>query len=237
MRSCLFLGVLATFFTSLSTVSTAQSDDMLGISRPVKGVAKPALPPPEPAALPAAGRVMGSGTVPLNSKLTAGDTIVVRIVEDHDPDLLTIVTDTGEVELNGLGRVYVSGRTTAEAAALVSTYLKQKYYHRATVEIGIKTKNVIDRPRPFKVLVTGKVNRPGPQFFNAAAPLKLLEAVTAAGTSEWSKTEKVQLTRGGRSTEHNVRMISKEGRTDLDVPLQDGDVIYVPTAGAMFKFN
>jgi hypothetical protein len=45
--------------------------------------------------------MMGSGTVPLNSKLTAGDTIVIKIVEDHDPDFSTIVTDTGEVELIG----------------------------------------------------------------------------------------------------------------------------------------
>ncbi len=100
MRSCLFLGVLATFLTSLSTVSTAQSD-MLGISRPVKGVAKPALPPPEAPAPAAATPMMGSGTVPLNSKLTAGDTIVIKIVEYHDPDFSTIVTDTGEVELIG----------------------------------------------------------------------------------------------------------------------------------------
>ena len=236
MRSCLFLGVLATFLTSLSTVSTAQSD-MLGISRPVKGVAKPALPAPEAPAPAAATPMMGSGTVPLNSKLTAGDTIVIKIVEDHDPDFSTIVTDTGEVELIGLGRVYVAGRTATEAAALVATYLKQKYYHRATVEIGIKFKSVTERPRAFKVLVTGKVGRSGSQYFTAAMPLTLSEAVTNAVTNEWSKTDKVKLTRGGRNTEHDVKMMLKEGRKDLDVTLQDGDQIYVPAAGAVFKFN
>ncbi len=236
MRSCLILGVLAALLTALSTVSPAQSD-MLGTSRPVKGVNKAALPPPEAPALPAAIPHVGGVTVPLNSKLTAGDTITVEIKEDHDPALTTIVTDTGEVELNGLGRVYVAGRTSTEAAALVAAYLKQKYYHQATVEIGIKTKALGAGVRPFKVLVMGKVGRPGPQYFMDSAPLKLTEAVTVAGTGPYAETRKVKLTRGGRSTEHDVRAMIKDGRTDLDIPLQDGDQIYVPTVGLRLGSN
>jgi protein involved in polysaccharide export with SLBB domain len=218
---------------SLATVSSAQSD-VLGVSRPVKGVNRAALPAPEPPAPPAAIPHVSGVTVPLNSKLTAGDTITVEIEEDHDPALTTVVTDTGEVELNGLGRVYVSGRTTTEAAALVAAYLKQKYYHRATVKIGIKTKALGAGVRPFKVLVTGKVGRPGPQYFTDATPLKLAEAVTVAGTGPYSEIKKVKLTRGGRNTEHDVRAIIKEGRPDLDVELKDGDSIYVPAVGIRF---
>lgn len=222
MRSCLFLAVL---LTSFATVSTAQLD----MSRPAKGAPRPAAAPEAPA-IPAAVPHVGGVTVPLNSKLTAGDTITVEIEEDHDPLLRTVVTDTGEVELNGLGRVYVSGRTTNEAAALVASYLKQKYYHQATVKIGIQTKSVGGpENRPFKVLITGKVGRPGPQYFTAAGPLKLAEAVTVAGTGPWSELKKVKVTRGGRSTEHDVRAIIKDGRTDLDVKLQDGDQINVPS--------
>lgn len=233
--SCLFFGVLATLFTAFATVSSAQTD-MLGTARPNKGVTRPALPLPEPA-LPAAIPQVGGVTVPLNSKLTAGDTITVDIKEDHDPSLQTVVTDTGEVELNGLGRVYVAGRTTTEAAALVAAYLKTKYYHRATVEIGIKTKAIGAGARPFKVLVSGKVGRPGPQYFTAAAPLKLSEVVTVAGTGPYSETRKVKLTRGGRSVEHNLQAILKDGRGDLDIPLQDGDQIYVPSATWVTGFN
>jgi protein involved in polysaccharide export with SLBB domain len=223
MRSCLFLGVLAALLFSLTTVSTAQIDT----ARPVRGVSRPAEVPVEsgiPAAVPRVGGVM----VPLNSKLTAGDIITVEIKEDHDPVLITVVTDTGEVELNGLGRVYVAGRSSTEAAAVVATYLKQKFYHQATVEIGIKTKVGGPENRHFKVVVSGKVGRPGPQFFTAANPLKLTEAVIVAGTTLYSELRKIRLTRGGQSVEHNVEKIIKEGRTDLDVVLRDGDVIYVP---------
>jgi protein involved in polysaccharide export with SLBB domain len=236
MRSCLFRGLLAAFLTVFTTVSPAQSD-MLGVSRPVKGVAKPSVAPPEAPTLPAAPTHLSGVTIPLNSKLTAGDIISVEIKEDHDPLLITAVTDTGEVELNGLGRVYVSGRTTTEAAALVATHLKQKYYHQATVEIGIKTKasGGVDT-RPFRIFVKGKVARPGPQFFTPTTPLKLSEAVTIAGINEWSKAEKVKLTRGGRGAEYDVKAINK-GRTDLDVQLKDGDEIYVPPVGIRTGFG
>jgi len=229
MRSCLFLGVLAALLLSLTTVSTAQIDT----ARPVRGVSRPAEAPVEPA-IPSAVPHVGGVTVPLNSKLTAGDTISVEIEEDHDPLLTTIVTDTGEVELNGLGRVYVAGRTTTEAAAFVATYLKQKYYHQATVKIGIRTKAIGAGARPFKVVISGKVGRPGPQYFTAANPLKLTEAVIVAGTTLYSELRKIRLTRGGQSTEYNVEKIMKEGRTDLDVSLQDGDVIYVPPKTIVF---
>ncbi len=228
MRSCLFLGVLAVLLTSDPTVSTAQIDT----SRPVRGVVRPAEVPaetPAQTALPHSGGM----TVSRDTKLTAGDEITILIKEDHDPALRTVVTDTGEVEVNGLGRVFVSGKSSTEAESLIASYLKQRYYHQATVEVGVVRK-AIGTVRPFKVVVTGKVGRPGPQYFTGTNPLKLTEAVMVGGISTYSELKKVKLTRGGRSTEHDVRAITKDGRTDLDVPLQDGDQIYVPPVGIRF---
>jgi protein involved in polysaccharide export with SLBB domain len=169
-----------------------------------------------------------------DTKLTAGDEITIQIKEDRDPPLRTAVTDTGEVELNGLGRVYVAGKTSSEAEALIAGYLKQKYYHQATVEVGIQRK-AVGTVRPYKAVIAGKVGRPGPQYFTGANPLKLTEAVIVAGTNLYSELRKVRLTRGGRSADHNVELIMKEGRTDLDVPLQDGDQIFVPAKGIVFQ--
>jgi protein involved in polysaccharide export with SLBB domain len=226
MRSCLFLGVLAVLLTFHPTVSTAQSD-MLGTARPARGYNRPAEPPPEPS-YPSAVPSAGGMTVSRDTKLTAGDQITILIKEDRDPPLRTIVTATGEVELNGLGRVAVSGHSSTEAEALIASYLKQRYYHQATVEVGVIAK-ALGTVRPFKIMVTGKVGRPGPQYFTGSNPLKLAESVLVAGAGPYSEIKKVKLTRGGQTTEHDVRAITKDGRTDLDVPLQDGDQIYVPT--------
>lgn len=230
MRSCLFLGVLAVLLTSHPTVSTAQIDT----ARPVRGVSRPTEAPAEsstPSAIPHSGGM----TVSRDTKLTAGDEITVVIKEDRgDPPLRTMVSDTGEVELNGLGRVYIAGKSSVEAESSIASYLKQKYYHQATVEVGIVRK-AVGTVRPYKAVIAGKVGRPGPQYFTGANPLKLTEAVIVAGTNLYSELRKVRLTRGGRSVDHNVEQIMKEGRTDLDVPLQDGDQIFIPAKSIIFR--
>jgi protein involved in polysaccharide export with SLBB domain len=231
MRSCLFSGLIAGLLIAISTVSSAQSD-VLGTSRPARGFTRPAAPPEAPAT-PSAVPHFGGVTVSRDTKLTAQDEITVLVREDRDPPLRTIVTDTGEVELNGLGRVYIAGKTSAEAEVAIANYLK-KYYHQVTVEVGV-VKKAVGAVHPFKAMIQGKVGRPGPQYFNATNPLKLTEAVIVGGTSLYSELRKVRLTRGGQNTDHNVEQIMKEGRTDLDVPLQDGDVIYVPAKTIVFR--
>src|SRR5664279_2867575 len=118
MRSCLFLGVLAALLSSFPTVSTAQIDTV----RPVHGVSRPAAPQPDTFA-PPAGVSLSSGGIILarNTKLTAGDAVNIKILEDRDlTPLSTVVSVTGEVELNGLGRVAVSGKSSSEAEALIA---------------------------------------------------------------------------------------------------------------------
>ena len=151
MRSCLFLGALGALLLTLTTASIAQND-VLGTSRPARGVNRPTGTEAEIPALPAAIPSSGGMTVSRDSKLTAGDQISLKIEEDRDPELLTAVTDTGEVEVNGLGRVMVAGKTTNEAQVAIANYLKQKYYHQATVKVAIlrKAQGMI---RPFKVVV------------------------------------------------------------------------------------
>ena len=86
MRSCLFSGLFAGLLIAIPAGSTAQSN-----------------------------RNSGGVTVSRDTKLTAGDEITVAVKEDRDPLLRTVVTDTGEVELNGLGRVYIAGKSSVEA--------------------------------------------------------------------------------------------------------------------------
>ena len=232
MHSCLFLGAIAALLLAQPTGSIAQGD-ALGVARPARGVNRPATGDSDIPSLPATIPGTGGMTVSRNSKLTAGDQISLKIIEDRDPELLTMVTDTGEVEVNGLGRVMVSGRTTDEAQAVIASYLRQKYYHQATVQVAIVRK-AVGMIRPFKVVVAGKVGRPGPQYFTNAGPLSLSEAVVVAGTNLYSDISKVRLTRGGKSTDYNVEQISK-GRTDLDVILQDGDQIFIPARGIIWR--
>jgi polysaccharide export outer membrane protein len=174
----------------------------------------------------------GQNVVPNNNRVETapGDEVSILIEEDREPAWKTYVTDSGEVELNVLGSVKVAGKTSADAAATISSYLKSRYYHQATVRFQILKKAAGAVPF-YKVMVDGKVGRAGKQPFTDAEPVSLSDAITTAGTSIYSDLRRVRLTRGGHTTEHDVEAITKKGRTDLDVRLKDGDRIYVPAKG------
>jgi protein involved in polysaccharide export with SLBB domain len=223
-RLLALMGALSTVF---GVALNAQNTIPNNAARPT------ATPAPLPTALdtPATGVV-----VPRDSKLIPGDFVSIKILEDNEEPWRTYVTDTGEVELNNLGSVPVNGRTADDAAANIGIHLRQKYYHKATVEMKI-LKKAQGFVRPDKVTVAGKVQRAGPQYFNSANPLKLSEAVIVAGTTAFSNLREVQLTRNGHNTMYDVDAITKKGQTQLDVRLQNGDQIFVRERGIVFGTN
>ena len=222
MRSCLCLiGLIG--ILSLEPKAIAQNV-IPNNSRATAPVATP-VAPSGPSGVNAVGV-----TISGDSKLIPGDEVSILIEEDKEPAWKTYVTDAGEVELNVLGSVKVAGKTSAGAAAQIQEYLKNRYYHQATVRFQILKKAA--GAVPFhKVIVDGKVGRAGRQPFTDAEPLSLSEAVTTAGTNIYSDLRRVKLTRGGQTTDHDVDAITKKGRTELDVRLRDGDRIYVPAKG------
>jgi polysaccharide biosynthesis/export protein len=222
MRSCLcFLGLIGAL--SLEPMASAQNV-IPNNNRATAPVAVPVAP-----AGPSSVNAVGV-TISPDSKLIPGDEVSILIEEDKEPAWKTYVTDAGEVELNVLGSVRVAGKSSAEAGATIAAYLKNRYYHQATVRFQILKKAAGAVPY-HKVIVDGKVGRAGRQPFTDAEPLSLSEAITTAGTNIYSDIRRVKLTRGGQTTEHDVEAITKKGRTDLDVRLRDGDRIYVPAKG------
>ncbi len=211
-----FLGAMCALFTA----ATSAQNTIPGNTR-----TGPA-PAPVPAVVASEAATAGVA-VTADSKLVPGDFVSIQIEEDREDPWKTVVTDAGEVEISNLGSVRVLDRTASDAEAVIGAYLRQKYYHRATVRVKIIQK-VRGAIQASKVNVAGKVQRAGPQFFNEKnVPLKVSEAVIVAGTTAFSDLRKVQLTRGGRNIIVDVDAIIKNGRTDLDMPLSNGDQIFV----------
>src|SRR5690242_2656555 len=169
MRSCLYLvGLIG--ILSLEPKASAQNV-IPNNNRATAPVAAP-VAPSGPSGVNAVGV-----TISADSKLIPGDEVSILIEEDKEPAWKTYVTDAGEVELNVLGSVKVAGKTSAGAAAEISAYLKNRYYHQATVRFQILKKAAGAVPFQ-KVIVDGKVGRAGRQPFTDAEPLSLSEAVT-----------------------------------------------------------
>ena len=167
-----------------------------------------------------------------DKKLSAGDMVTVEIVEDKEGGLPRVVTATGQIDVPPVGRIQVSGKTTAEAGADIKRKLEADYYYHATVKLNIDRVSPI-QVRAGTVILSGQVRIAGPQEMIAGEPLRLSNAILkAGGFTEWARQSKVRVTRqvngATQSTEYDVKQIIEKGDEKADPILKDGDRIFVP---------
>jgi len=173
-----------------------------------------------------------------DKKLSAGDQVTVEIMEDREGGLPRVVTATGDLDVPPLGRVKVSGRTAAQAAAEIKQMLEKDYYYHATVRLNIDRISPI-QVRQGLVYLSGEVRVIGPQELVAGEPLTLCNAILkAGGVGEWGNPKKVKLMRQKdgktQTTEVNFKEIIESGDVSRDPVLQDGDRIFVPKTFVRF---
>jgi protein involved in polysaccharide export with SLBB domain len=165
-------------------------------------------------------------------KLSIGDRLSFRIVEDEEDPREIPVTVSGDMEIPYIGRCSVVGQTCKEVAWKVKAELEKKYYYHATVILAV---NEWARNQG-KVYIMGPVHTPGPQEIPSDEILTLNKAIMrAGGFGDYADKHKVEVRRksaqpGGKDKVFvvDVAQIQDKGRTDNDLPLEAGDVIYVP---------
>jgi polysaccharide biosynthesis/export protein len=167
-----------------------------------------------------------------NRKLRQGDQLMLKIEQDRDGAIPVVVSQTGDVLVEPLPHgVHIAGMTLTAAQQEIKRQLEKDYYHVATVRLTLSQAN--ERADMATVQITGNVNHVGPLQFSQAKPLTLSQAVnTVGGFARYADNRKVRVTRvvGGTPKTYvvDVKEIQTKGRVDLDMPLQDGDMIFVP---------
>ena len=165
-------------------------------------------------------------------KLAIGDQISFRIVEDEEDPKPLSITDSGELEVPYIGRFQAVGKTCKELAHQLKAALEKEYYYQATVIIAV---NVMARSRG-KVYLVGPVHQPGPQEIPSDEILTLSKAILrAGGFTDFADKKSVKVTRqaktsGGKDETFtiNVGKVLERGTTESDLPLEAGDLIFVP---------
>jgi polysaccharide export outer membrane protein len=162
-------------------------------------------------------------------RLVIGDQLSFQILEDEDDPVILPVTDSGEIQVPYLGRHPAKGKTCRELARGLKTELEKKYYYRATVVIAVNSK---PRSRG-KIYLVGAIRVPGPQEISSDETLTVSRAILrAGGFTEFAGDTKVKVTRGSADDKKvftvDVSRILEKGDSEEDVPLQPGDLIYVP---------
>ncbi len=156
--------------------------------------------------------------------LGPGDVFAVRVFGEEELSAQYRVDSDGSIDFPFLGRVEVSGTDPREVATRISEGLVA-----ANVMVAPEVTVFVEESNSLRVSVVGAVARPG--TFPAAPGLTVVQAISMAGgfTALASQNDTV-LT---RRVESGVRRFSvpakriSEGREN-DVPLQGGDIVYVP---------
>lgn len=165
-------------------------------------------------------------------RLAIGDRLSFRIVEDEDDPKALIVTDSGDVEAPYVGRIAALGKTCKQLAQDLKATLEKDYYYHATVIVAVdamvKTHG--------KVYLVGAVRAPGPVEIPGDETFTVSKAILrSGGFMDFADERHVRITRKEGDVAHtnktlivNVGDVLRKGKTDLDVPLEPDDLIYVP---------
>ena len=165
-------------------------------------------------------------------RLAIGDQLSFQIIEDEEAPRLLTVTDSGDVQVPYIGRYPAAGKTCKELADTLKVELEKDYYLQATVVIAVDAK---PRSRG-KIYIVGAIHTPGPQDISSDEMLTVSRAILRAGSfTDFADQKNVQVTRGSgvgadakKTFNVNVAQIFEKGKTENDLALQPGDLIFIP---------
>jgi len=153
---------------------------------------------------------------------------------------MTVEESQKEVDLNGeivmpmIGKIQCGGLTvTALQEKIKAAYAK--FFIDPQVSVGFVYNEALGMKSPWgSVLVMGSVQRPGPVNMPPTRDLTVTRALMAAGNpTPMADKTRIRVSRREKDSKItryfiDVVEIGKGGRTELDIQLKSGDVIWVP---------
>jgi protein involved in polysaccharide export with SLBB domain len=189
-----------------------------------------------PVALFAADKPVQSDTAvvspaPGERLVAVGDHLRYQVVEDTDPPVELVVSNTGMIDLPYYGPMQAAGRPLRELIAAIKTALEAELYVSATVRMQVLaySQGAVNRGR---VHLSGQVRRVGPVEIDLSEKATLGQTILAAGgLADFGDPRNVRIIRKvdgeTRTITVDLREVLSKGRIDKDVELRDGDFVIV----------
>lgn len=154
-----------------------------------------------------------------------GDEIGVMFWGRISGEYLLTVSREGTINIPMIGPVIVNGLSFSEVRDLIS--------RKANSIVGAEVAVTMGRLRSIQVFVLGEVRRPGAYKVNAISTVSNA-LMAAGGTASIGSLRKVELRRTGEKPKQIdfYDLLLKGDRTG-DARLRNGDVVFVPVAGAV----
>lgn len=168
--------------------------------------------------------------------LGVGD--IVKITVFQNPDLTVDgarISETNQINFPLIGNVVIGGLTPTAAEQKIAKMLRDGGFvlrPQVTLQVGTIRSNVIS--------ILGQVNKPG-RFPIETVGARVSEMVAAAGGILPGASDVVTLvgTRNGRPIKLDIDLpaILQSGKTELDIPVENGDIIYADKAPMAYMYG
>lgn len=211
------------------------------LALPLSGVAQqPAAPVVAPSASVAPAPAPASsqartGTSNVEYRLSLGDTIRISVFQSPDLSLETRITESGAISYPLLGSVSLLGMSVSQAEKRIADGLRDGNFLKQP-QVSINVVQV----RGNQVSVLGQVGRPG-RYPLESGDVRLTDIIATAGGINPTGSDTIILVgnREGKPFRQEIDMPSVFGanRSSRDLPLQNGDVIWVERAPTIYVYG
>ncbi len=167
-------------------------------------------------------------TLPAVYHVEAPDVLIVSAprIKELDPTPRTIGLD-GKITFNIIGSVYVAGKTTVQIEEELIQRLS-RYYTRDALDVSVR----VAEYRSKAIYVFGQVNSPGAKPYTGSDTLLKVLADAGLNDSSWSSRIAVARPNEDPNVHQKITVdvthMFVTGDTSQNVPLEEGDLIYVP---------
>ena len=161
--------------------------------------------------------------VPSNYVIGPGDSVKLQLFGKESGEFTLAVSNEGNIDLPDLGPLQVAGSSFQELKQLV----KQRYEQQ---KIGVSSFVSMGQIRTIQIFLVGEVYRPGPLVVSGLSTVTTA-LINSGGVNEIGSLRNIQLKRGGKTVaSFDLYDLIVRGDTSNDLRLEQGDVVFVPTA-------
>jgi polysaccharide biosynthesis/export protein len=167
--------------------------------------------------------------------LGVGDVVRITVYQNPDLSVEARVSELGQINFPLIGVVNVGGLSVSQAQALIEKRLRDGGFVLKP-QVTIQTTQI----RSSQVSILGQVAKPG-RFPIEIVGSKVSEMIAVAGGVLPGGADIVTLVgnRDGKPVKLDIDLplILQQGRADLDIPVENGDIIYVDRAPTFYMYG
>lgn len=164
---------------------------------------------------------------PENYKLGSNDEVIIDIWGDTEMTIRKVITPEGNITVEGLGPVYLSGLTIKEANSRVRELFGRIHQDLDSDSPRTDIKLTLGQIRSIRVNILGEVTMPGTYTLPSLATV-FHALYSAGGANETGTIRNIKVYRAGKMIQEvDVYNYLMTGDDSADITLQDGDNIIV----------